>query len=141
MSRVAPDLPELQRVPEAARSLVYLSALNRALRSPLTWLTGAVVVAVAVGLGANQGNALFGDAGAIIGIVAGASAAIVCFFKLILPWYARRMLPSVIDHAGGVTLDQVRQADDNVQRMIEAYKRQERGTPEAADRRGPERLP
>jgi hypothetical protein len=125
MSRVAPDLPELQRVPEAARSLVYLGALNRALRSPLTWLTGAVVVAVAFGLGANQGNALFGDAGTIIGIVGGASAGIVCFFKLILPWYARRMLPSVIAHAGSGTLDQVRQADDNVQRMIEAYKRQD----------------
>lgn len=67
MSRLAPDIPELRQVPEAGRSLVYLGALSRAIRLPVTWLMGAPVFAAAVGIGVTQGRALFGGAGAVVG--------------------------------------------------------------------------
>jgi hypothetical protein len=142
MSRLAPDIPELHDVPEAARSLVYVSALNTAIRSPLTWLIGAIVFASGVGIGATQGWALLGGVGALLGATAGASASIWCFFKAIVPWRARRVLPSVIEQADGSALDRVRHADENVRRMIDAYNQREaRGADEKEDRRGPERLP
>lgn len=125
MSRLAPDIPELQRVPEAARSLVYVRALLAANRSPLTWLTGAIVFAVAVGGGARLGSALAGAAGGLLGTALGAAAALWGFFQVILPWRARRLLPSVIDQVDGTTIDQVRQADENVRRMVDAYERRE----------------
>lgn len=142
MSRLAPDIPELHRVPEAARSLLYVSAFSSAIRSPVTWLVGASVFALAVGIGAAQGSALFGRVGAILGTAAGASASIWCFFKVIVPWRARRILPSMIDQADGHTLDQVRHADESLSRMVDAYRRHEgRSTDETTGRRGPERLP
>jgi type VI protein secretion system component VasK len=142
MSRLAPDIPELHRVPEAARSLVYVRALSSAIRSRLTWLAGAIVVAFGVGIGATQGWTLFGGVGAVLGTAVGASASIWCFFKVIVPWRARRMLPSMIDQADGHTLDHVRHADESLRRMLDAYSRHEaRSTDETTDRRGPGRLP
>jgi hypothetical protein len=142
MSRLAPDIPELHRVPEAARSLLYVSAFSSAIRSPLTWLTGAIVLAFGVGVGATQGRALFGWVGAVLGTVVGTSASIWCFFKVIVPWRARRILPSIIAQAGGHTLDHVGHADESLKRMLEAYSRHEaRSTDEATGRRGPQRLP
>ena len=102
------------------------------------WLTGAIVIAVGVGIGATQGRALFGGVGAVVGTVAGASAAIYGFFRVILPWRARRVLPSVIDRARGNTLDDVRHADESLRRMVDAYNRREAvTTDETADRRAP----
>lgn len=101
VSQIAPDLPELQGVPYALRSIVYVTALNRAVRSPLTWLMGALAIAVGVGIGANQGSAVFGGPGAFLGTVMGASAAIWSVFKLLLPWRTRRILPSVIEESAG----------------------------------------
>ena len=142
MSRIAPDIPELEHVPEAARSLVYVSALNRAIRSPLTWLTGAIAIAAGAGIGLTAGRALFGGAGAVVGTAAGALAAIWCFFTVILPWRTRRVLPSVIDQAGGHTFDQLRLADENFRRMIDAVRRREAATTDqTADRQPAERLP
>ena len=139
MSRVAPDIPELQQVPEAVRSLVYMGALNSAIRSPVTWLTGAIVFAFGVGVGATVGRALFGGVGAVLGIAVGAAASIWCFFREILPWRARRVLPNVIEQTDGDTLDRVQQADESLRRMIDAYNRQEaRGAGETTDGRPPE---
>jgi hypothetical protein len=125
MSRLAPDIPELQGVPEAARSLVYVRALLAANRSPLTWLIGAIVFAVAVGGGARLGTAFVGTAGGLLGTVLGAAAALWGFFKAILPWRARRLLPSVMDQVDGTIVDQVQQADERVRRMVDVYKRQD----------------
>jgi len=127
MSRVAPDIPELQRVPEAARSLVYVQALLAANRSPLTWLTGAIAFAAALAVGARLGGTLLGTAGAVLGTIVGAAVAVWGFFTGILPWRARRLLLSVIDQADGGTLDQVREADENVRRMAGAYTRRDGG--------------
>ena len=141
MSRLAPDIPELHRVPDAARSLVYVKAFSTAIRSRMTWLTGAIAFAFGVGIGATEGGALFGRVGAILGTTVGASAAIWCFFKVIVPWRARRILPSIIEQADGHTLDQARHADERLRRMLEAYSRHEaRSTDETTNRRGPERL-
>ena len=125
MSRVAPDIPELRRVPEAARSLVYVQALLAANRSPLTWLTGAIAFAAALAVGARLGGTLLGTAGSVLGTIVGAAVAVWGFFTAILPWRARRLLPSVIDQADGGTLDQVREADENVRRMAGAYTRRD----------------
>lgn len=127
MSRVAPDIPELQRVPEAARSLVYVQALLAANRSPLTWLTGAIAFAAALAFGARLGGTLLGTAGAVLGTIVGAAVAVWGFFRAILPWRARRLLPSVIDQADSGTLDQVREAEENVRRMAGAYIRRDGG--------------
>jgi hypothetical protein len=125
MSRIAPDIPELRQLPEAVRSLVYVGALSSATRSPMTWLTGAIVFALGVGVGATAGRALFGGVGAVLGIAVGAAASIWCFFKVILPWHTRRLLPSVIEQADSNTLDRVRHADENLRRTIDAYNRRE----------------
>ncbi len=125
MSRIAPDIPEPQRVPEAARSLVYVRALLAANRSPVTWVTGAFVFAAALAVGARLGNTVGGAAGAVLGTALGAAAAVSVFFKVILPWRARRLVPSVIDQADGGTLDDVHQTDENIRRMVDAYNRRE----------------
>jgi hypothetical protein len=141
MSQIAPDIPELQPVPEAARSLVYVTAFNRAVRSPLTWLTGAIAIAAGAGIGLAAGRALFGGVGAVAGAAAGALAAIWCVFAVILPWRTRRVLPFVIDRAGGHTFDEVRHADERVKRMVDAASHREAGTTGEMDRRPPKRLP
>lgn len=142
MSQIAPDIPELQHVPEAIRSLVYVKALNHAIRSPLTWLTGALAVAAGAGLGLTAGRALFGGVGAVAGTAAGAVVGLWVFFTVILPWRTRRVLPSAIAQTGGHTLGDVRHADERLERMIDAASHREAGTTaQKADRRPPERLP
>jgi len=138
MSRLAPDIPELQHLPEATRSLVYVGALSRAIRSPLTWLTAAVVLGVGAGIGLTSGRALFGGVGAVVGAAADVLPATCCFFTAVLPWRTRRVLPSVIDQAGGPTFGDVRDADQRLERMVDAARRREGDmAAQAADRRPP----
>jgi hypothetical protein len=125
VSHLAPDIPELQQVPDAARSLVYFGALNRAIRSPLTWLMAGAAFAVAVGSGAMLGGALFGTAGALFGAALGAGASVWCVFKIIISWRTRRLVPSAIQRADPAILEDVRRADENVRRMIDAYNRRD----------------
>jgi len=101
LARIAPDVPELEHLPDPTRSIVYMRALHRAIRSPLTWLIGGIVFASAVSVGANQGSALAGRTGAALGMIAGATAAVLGFFKAILPWRTRRLLPSVLQESAG----------------------------------------
>ena len=123
MSQIAPDIPELEHVPDAIRSIVYVRAFNHAVRSPLTWLIGAIVVAAGAGIGLSSGRALFEGVGAVAGAAAGALAGIWCFFRVVLPWRTRRVLPSAIEHAAGDhTLDQVREADERLKRMVDRIK-------------------
>src|SRR5262245_50478743 len=101
MPRIAPDIPELQHVPYTARSIVYMRATNRAIRSPLTWLIAAIVLGVGIGLCANQGSALYGRSGGVFGVFLGTSVATWAFFKVVLPLRTRLLVPSVIDETAG----------------------------------------
>jgi len=101
MSRIAPDIPELEAIPYVTRSLVYAQAWQLAIRSRLTWVMGGILFGAAVGIGANQGSALLGSFGAVFGTLLGAVAGAWCFFKLLLPWRARRIVPEVIAASGG----------------------------------------
>jgi len=96
MSRIAPDIPELEAVPYIARSGVYTQAWRLAVRSPLTWVMGGILFCAGVGIGANQGSALLGSFGAVFGALVGAAAGVWSFVKLILPWCARRSVSEVI---------------------------------------------
>jgi hypothetical protein len=139
MAPIAPDMPELQQVPEALRSVAYMRALNRAMRSPLTWLLGLVSLAAGVGIGATQGRAFFGGLGAVLGTTVGAALAMLLFFRVILPWRARRVLPSLTDQTELSALDQVRRADESLRRMAGVI---EGGKPRGQkDPRDPTRLP
>ena len=142
MAPLAPDIPELEQVPYAARSIVYMRAFNLAVRSGLTWVMGGIAFGAAVGIGANQGSAVLGRSGAVLGTLAGIVAGIWCFLKVILPWRARRNVPSVISQPDDGVLDAVRQAEAELQRMVEAHRRRESGgAPGTTQRRGPDRLP
>ena len=142
MSRIAPDLPELEHVPEATRSLVYVGALNRAIRSPVTWLIGAAVIAAGAGIGLMAGRAVLGGIGAVAGAAAGAAAAIWCFFTVVLPWRTRRVLPSAIDQGGGRPFADVGDADQRLRRMIDEVRIREAGaTDRTAERRPSDRSP
>ena len=120
-----------------------MRALNRAIRSPLTWLLGAALFAAGIGAGATQGRALFGTAGAVLGIAAGAVLAALLFVKRVLPWRARRIVPSVTDEGELEALDHVRRADESLKRMAAAIEGHEgsasAGTPQRA-RRNPGRI-
>jgi hypothetical protein len=141
MSRIAPDIPELQEVPEALRSVVYMRALNRTIRSPLTWLAGGIVIAGAVGIGATQGRALFGAAGAALGTAVGALAALWCVFRVIVPWRARGVLPSIVGQADNSALAQVVEAEERLKRIAAAYEQQDARAARRKDPRDPSRLP
>ena len=141
MSRIAPDIPELQQVPETLRSVVYMRALNRAIRSPLTWLAGGIVIAGAVGIGATQGRALFGVVGAALGTAVGAFAALLFFFRVIVPWRARGVLPSLMGHADNSALAHVVEAEERLKRLAAAYDRQGARGARKTDPRDPSRLP
>jgi hypothetical protein len=95
MSRIAPDIPELQRVPDAMRSVVYMRALNAAIRSPLTWTLGAMLLVICLAAGVVVGTALIGGIGTLLGTIVGASISAWAFFTLILPWRTRRLIKTV----------------------------------------------
>ena len=84
-------------------------------------------LAAGAGIGLTSGRALFGGVGAVAGAAVGALAGIWCFFTVILPWRTRRVLPFVIDRAGGRTFDEVRLADERIKRMIDAASRRDAG--------------
>jgi hypothetical protein len=102
-----------------------MKAFSGAIRSPMTWLTGAVVMFGGVAIGQTLGNAVFGRGGAIVGTAVGACGAIWCFLTVVLPWRTRHPLRSPIEHAGNSTIDQVQQVNENVTRMIDEYKRRD----------------
>jgi len=135
MSQIAPDIPELEHVPQVLRSIAYLRAQNRALRAPSTWLIAAVLFGLAIYIGATQGARL-GTIGGLFGTAAGFALAFVCFFRVILPWRTRRILPSVTKNPEELrAFDQLRRADEGLKQIAAAMDRP------AKKPRGPERLP
>jgi hypothetical protein len=105
--------------------LVYTGAMSAAIRSPATLISGALLLLLATTIGGTQGYRLFGVAGAVVGAPLGAGAAAAVFFKILLPWRARRLIPQLLRQADSVTFDQIARADDAVGRMIAEYKRRE----------------
>ena len=95
MSSIAPDIPELDYVPQVVRPLIWMRALMRAVRQPQTWLLGLVLLMAAAGGCGLAGFRILGWVGATIGGLLGSGAAIYGFFQLLLPSQARRCLPIV----------------------------------------------
>jgi hypothetical protein len=96
-----------------------MRASNRAIRSPVTWLLGVAVFGIGVGATAILGKALLGSSGGALGVV-GAALATLCVFKLLLPWRARRVLPSLTNESELEAFDQVLRAEEGLERMAAA---------------------
>jgi hypothetical protein len=126
MPRLVPDLRELEHVPEVARATLYRAAWRVAMASPITWLNGAMIAAILLSIAANQGAALFGMPGAILGAVLAASAASWIICRLLLPWRARIILPFLVEQFER-ELDSARVADQEFTRVIAACRLRERG--------------
>ena len=125
MSQIAPDISELRAIPASMRALVYMGAMSAAIRSPATLISGALLLLLATTIGATQGYRLFGIVGAMAGAPLGAGAAAAFFFKILLPWRARRLIPKLLRQVDSGTFEQVARADDAVRRMIVEYKQRE----------------
>ena len=95
MSQIAPDIPELRAIPQSARAIVYTGAMSAAIRSPATWIPGALLLLLATTIGGMQGYQPFGIVGAMAGAALGVGAAAVFFFKILLPWRTRRLIPEL----------------------------------------------
>ena len=134
MSQIAPDLPELRAIPEAARGIVYISAMSAAIRSPPILMAGVSLLLLAAGIGGTQGHRLFGITGGLAGAILGAGAATVLFFKILLPWRARQLIPELLRQTDPRSFDHLARADDAIGRMIDEYKRREMpGAPPSPD--------
>ena len=125
MSQIAPDIPELRTIPESARAFVYMSAMSAAIRSPATLIPGALLVLLATTIGGTQGYQLFGIVGAMVGASLGAGTAAAFFFKLLLPWRARRLIPDLLRQADPPAVEHIARADGALARMIREYKQRE----------------
>ncbi len=125
MSRIAPDIPELRAIPESARAIVYVGALSAAIRSPATLVSGALLLLLATTIGGTQGYQLLGIVGGMAGAPLGAGAAAVFFFKILLPWRARRLIPELLRQADPPAVEDIARADDALGRMIGEYKQRE----------------
>ena len=126
MSQIAPDIPELRAIPESARAIVYTGAISAAIRSPATLIPGALLLLLSTTIGGSQGYQLFGIVGATAGAVVGAVAAAAFFFKILLPWRARRLIPELLRQADSVTFEPIARADAALGRMIREYKQREK---------------
>jgi hypothetical protein len=125
MSQIAPDIPELCAIPKSARAIVYMSAMSAAIRSPATLIPGALLLLLATTIGGTQGYQLFGIVGALAGAPLGAGAGAAFFFKILLPWRARQLIPELLRQADPPIFDQIARADDALGRMIGEYKQRE----------------
>ena len=126
MSQIAPDIQELRAIPESARGIVYTGAMSAAIRSPITLISGALVLLLATTIVGTEGYRLFGIVGAMAGAPLGAGAAAALFFKILLPWRTRRLIPKLLEQADSVTFEHIARADDALARMIGEYKQREK---------------
>lgn len=95
MTQIAPEIPELATIPELARPMVWTRAMMRAVRSPETHLMGVGAVATCAGAGAAAGLWTLGLTGALGGGLLGGAIGFYLFFRFVLPWQARRLIPTV----------------------------------------------
>ena len=78
-----------------------MGAMSAAIRSPATLISGALLLLLATTIGGTQGYQLFGIVGAMAGAPLGAGVAAAFFFKILLPWRARRLIPELRTHRSG----------------------------------------
>jgi hypothetical protein len=96
MSQIAPDIPELQDVPEPIRGVMWTRAQMYAIRSPVTRLIGFVSASVGAALAVGLGAWLAGPIGALIGMPLGISAGVYFCLRVVMEWRTRRVLPDVL---------------------------------------------
>jgi hypothetical protein len=126
MSQIAPDVPELEHLPEVVRPFIYTQALLRASRSRGTFLIGALIFFMSVGGGAGAGARTFGIPGGVLGGLTGGLLAAYVFFRALIPWRARRIIPIVereIDWK--VEYRELIEGCDQFTRVVDAYKERE----------------
>ena len=127
MSQIAPDLPEFRDVPHAARGILYMGALAAAIRSPAVVIAGAVLLVLAPTIGATQGYRALGILGAAIGVLLGVVAAAGVFYKIVLPWQARRLLVTLLRGTDPRTYQDIGRTSEAIARMAGAYRQRESG--------------
>src|SRR5688572_21063117 len=125
MSQIAPDIPEFRDVPHAARGILYMGALAAAIRSPAVLISGASLLMLAPAFGGTQGYRLLGIVGALIGVTLGVVAAATVFFKIVLPWQARRLLVTLLRETDPRTYQDIGRTSEAIGRMAGAYRQRE----------------
>lgn len=126
MSQIAPDLPEFRDVPYAARGMLYMGALAAAIRSPAVLIAGVGLIVLAPAIGGTQGYRLLGIPGALIGVLLGLLAAATLFYKIVLPWQARRLLVTLLRETDPRTYQDIGRTSEAIARMAGAYRQREK---------------
>jgi hypothetical protein len=119
MSQIAPDIPELAHIPEVIRPFLWTRAMMRAAGSISIQLGGLVFFGVCTAAGIYLGWRALNGFGAFAGGLVGGGSAMSVFFKLFLPWQARRLL-SLIEKEGDWATEfaDVIRAHDRLQALI-----------------------
>ena len=99
--------------------------MSAAIRSPVTLISGALLLLLAATIGGAQGYRLFGIVGAMAGASLGAAVATALFFRILLPWRTRRLLPELLRRSDPLILEPIARADEAMARMIGEYKRRD----------------
>jgi hypothetical protein len=119
MSQIAPDIPELAHIPEVIRPFLWTRATVRAAGSMTIQLGGLVFFGVCTAAGVYVGWRTLDAFGAFAGGLVGGGSAMSVFFKLFLPWQARRFL-SLVEKEGDWATEfaDVIRAHDRLQALI-----------------------
>ena len=102
-----------------------MGAMSAAIRSPATLISGALLLLLATTIGGTQGYQLFGIVSAMAGAPLGAGVAAAFFFKILLAWRARRLIPELLRQADPPAVEHIARADDALGRMVGEYKQRE----------------
>ena len=100
MSRIWPDIPELEGIPEVLRSGIWMRAYTLALSRRSTWALGLLSVGVSGCACGFLSYQIAGVIGVVLGVLAGFVIGSAFFVRVILEWRARRLVPEVRDEAG-----------------------------------------
>ena len=95
MSQIWPDIPELEDIPEALRSGIWMKAYLLALRRRKTWFLGLICLTGFAWICGALGNQVAGVTGAILGAVTGSGIGIAFFVRVIIERQARRLVTEV----------------------------------------------
>ena len=93
--------------------------MMRAIRSGEAWLAGLLVLVGTGSIGVAAGFRMLGVPGAVGGGVAGVCAAMYVFFRVVVQWKARRLLP-IVEREMNVTAEfgEAIRAQDRLKRIV-----------------------